>query len=514
MAKLKEKQLIILTLVIPLVLTLVVGYLLYKDYQEWKKLRADIDGMNAQITKLKQDIFQVPKIRDELDNQAAIFEEHVKILPSEKDLDSLVESLRGLAERADIVNIAEIRPQGSGRRPRGRGQTSDFEELGYSLRFEADFRTLAEFLNALETNTRFLKVNQFRTTPILASAEAEVVGPLPLSVDMTIITYKYNSTIDDEVYKPKKPAEAPEIPSDEIAAKPFVPRSTWRDPFRSQLRLVETEPTRIEPGITETPAGATGTGDGLAAQERLLQQQQVEELARRLQALNIDMGDNRYAQVINKLDEFERIWDERIDITDPQLAEEARNIRQRYEELRKTVLDQTQFVIEWAKIRLGEIEERFRSAEKSEDKTDFQLVVDDHKRLRATLESYLGKNLPPEVLATLTRANEFADRAEVRLEFMELPLKVDGIAYLFTPELQDQSRAVVLYDGESNELDAVEWPVVEKNPYLQLHTVLEDGVIFDYKGELIRKALEETIGQDGSTPTAGPGRRFGPGAIR
>jgi Tfp pilus assembly protein PilO len=108
------------------------------------------------------------------------------ILPSQEEIENLVDSLSEFARKSGVV-IAKAAPVRTGAYGGARGVVKRFEETNFDLKVEGDFFQLVEFLNHLENYKRFIRVDGF----IIKSGRDEIA---PLDVDLKFATFSYMGT--------------------------------------------------------------------------------------------------------------------------------------------------------------------------------------------------------------------------------------------------------------------------------------------------------------------------------
>ncbi|MCZ6596136.1 MAG: hypothetical protein O7B99_00695 [Planctomycetota bacterium] len=152
-------------------------------------LRRDIDA-GRQLVMKSPDLEREVIIQRETDNVIK------EILSDQEDVNNLVRMFNDFEEESGI-HISSLRPQASGiRRPGDKGE--DFDRVGYSLQFEANAFQLLDFLNLLETHSRFISVTKFK----ISAAKRNMIekGAEPVhKVFLDLETYVYKPKEADEI---------------------------------------------------------------------------------------------------------------------------------------------------------------------------------------------------------------------------------------------------------------------------------------------------------------------------
>jgi Tfp pilus assembly protein PilO len=508
MAKLSEKQLIAVTLVVTLVPTLGFCYFIYNDYQKLMDVRGEIRAVQADIQRKNSEIEKIPGIERNLNERAAEFLEHVKILPSAEELENFMRNLGDTAAKTDVDHVESIHQAGGRTRP-GRGAAKPaFTKHEYSLKFSCGYKQLADFFHELETSERFIHINDFSITAGRGRDDDSGI----LNVDATVWTFTYTEEVEkDQPFTPTpKPAPGRDTETEETSElETYVQKPNWRDPFRSVLReKVDPDKPVTSRGQTVEPPVDQKVGE-IEEQRR-----QLDSLYRKLRHVQSAYGEKKYSEILQLLDIFEEAWKGRPRFTDEELEAQANEYYASFQDTRKEVMDEQEFITRWAELRLQEIATQFEVAQRSNTPADLERVIETQRAMDDTLARYSVDEQNIDISSLRQQAEEFARRARTRLEFADLPLELLGLIYLFDQESDQESRAVVRYEQETQELDSMENEIRGAPGDLKLKKVEKDGVVFAYKGELILKPLDveeedSAMARQGSTRrrTIGPGSR-------
>jgi len=189
--KLTEKQLLILTIVIPAVLAIIlagVGFFVFRK----------------DISRLNKEIFDVnTKIKDEKDrlNKMVELEEKLKKLRLERDTlqallttkeeasyENFIDTLTRFSREAGVKLSGATAEEGRSGPPQT-GQSPNFDRMSYALKIQGDFFQVINYIYLLETYQRFIKVDNFSVRP---TGTVTADKPAQYNLDLKITSYVYN----------------------------------------------------------------------------------------------------------------------------------------------------------------------------------------------------------------------------------------------------------------------------------------------------------------------------------
>lgn len=133
-------------------------YLQHRQIQEW---HVEADGLRTKITQDRALIKQTPELVKEVIIQRETDTLIKGILSDEKDVNNLVRTLQDFEDESNI-SITSLKQQKN--QQRGRSKKEDFERVGYTLSFEASGFELLDFLDLVESHSRFMSVSAFKLT--------------------------------------------------------------------------------------------------------------------------------------------------------------------------------------------------------------------------------------------------------------------------------------------------------------------------------------------------------------
>jgi Tfp pilus assembly protein PilO len=268
------------------------GALIWTKYRSIDADRVEIATLRTNIDNSRKQIEGTPALEREVIVLREINELMKGVLPDTEDVNNLVRTLQTFSEDSK-VHVSGIK-----KKPDDTKNKTDFDKVGYTLSLEGDAFQLLEFLNKIETHTRFMRVPTFRIQAAQRT-QMEKEG---------IIAHRIQLDVETFVYEPKKDAKTVKIDGYErkrdllmgevqrrrqdLALAPFKyggqrsRRDPWIDP-----RV----PAQMEPGDTRLP---------VQEQMELVQGLAVRTLEFTVQWPEIDALDNVIEQML-KRSEFE-----------------------------------------------------------------------------------------------------------------------------------------------------------------------------------------------------------------
>lgn len=118
------------------------------------------------------------------------------ILPDNNDVNNLVRTLQRFSDESG-VRIAGLKKKAD---PVNKKDKSDFDKVAYTLSLEGDAFQFLDFLDLLESHSRFMRVPSFRMTAA-ARSELEKEGVPSHKVSIDVETYVYEPKKDQKAIK-------------------------------------------------------------------------------------------------------------------------------------------------------------------------------------------------------------------------------------------------------------------------------------------------------------------------
>ena len=191
----REKMILMTVLVASAVVALGAGVWIYFLSTWAGELRTDNDALRARVNAAQTKLAKLTALRIEREQAQARLDVAQSILPSQEEIESLVDNLSEFAKKSGVV-IAKTAPVRQGAYRNAKGAVKRFEEADFEIDLEGNFFQFVEFLNYLENYKRFIRVDDFA----VAAGRAE--GD-PNSVKLKFATFTY---VDAPAAAQKTPA--------------------------------------------------------------------------------------------------------------------------------------------------------------------------------------------------------------------------------------------------------------------------------------------------------------------
>ena len=163
------------------------GYLIYSEFGQIEAARAHVAQLRTDIKTARETVRKTPEVEREVIVLREISDRIREVLPDTKDLLNVIRDFQDYSKEAGVKPSA-FRPSndpGNGRRQQGA-----FEKVGYQLTMTGDSFQFLEFLDKIETHSRFMAVSSFKVNA--ASRKAlEEDGVANHRIQMEVETYKY-----------------------------------------------------------------------------------------------------------------------------------------------------------------------------------------------------------------------------------------------------------------------------------------------------------------------------------
>lgn len=187
----KEMKSAAIVFLVFFVIAAVFGYQAYSMSEEKARLESEIGTLNASIGELKAKVARLPDLKKELDDIEENLANYIKILPSPEVAteERLLELVQEKRERAQLSPTSMITRGGKSTK----GGKSGFREIDVTINAEATFEQFLRFLNALERNETFLRVNSFSCNVATQSEAEEAAEIYPLTIVLNLSTFRYEA---------------------------------------------------------------------------------------------------------------------------------------------------------------------------------------------------------------------------------------------------------------------------------------------------------------------------------
>ena len=168
------------------VIALTAGYLIYSEKEEIEAAKLHVAGLRQEIATARETVRTTPEIERDVIVLREISDRIREILPNTKDLTNVVRDFQEYSKEAGVATSG-FRPSSNANRGR---QTGAFEKVAYQLTLESDTFQFMDFLNRIETHSRFMAASSFKITAA-SRKTLEQDGIARHRIQMEIETYKY-----------------------------------------------------------------------------------------------------------------------------------------------------------------------------------------------------------------------------------------------------------------------------------------------------------------------------------
>jgi hypothetical protein len=482
--RLTEKQLLLLTIGITVLISGGLGFLIWSDFrtiEEEKARKADLD---RQIEAAEKEIDLRPDREYRVIANREISDREVAFLPEEEEIETFWEVLEGFAQDAG-VRISEIAPssiQRAGRDKKGAAETT-ISTVPQVLSLRGSIDEFLRFINMIENYERIINVAEYSVT---AGEAPDEDGKQRHAIRLALTTFTYSKKIASTIvsipkYEEKRDhAEVKKwlsrIKVQEKETYTLPPSLQRRDPFVSVRKRPATS---IDPGLDgpADPAYQKGLIDNIVELVHTLQQglSFEEELQRRgdLWRLTAQRKENRDAYAALS----ENIATANKEVTIAELRDRFKKdvqvpwaaIQKRMEEMRLVN----------PRLTIAQVQEWNEKISKLHDEKKWQEVETDCRAFRDACKN--GQHVEDDAKDLVQRIFELQRSAKVIDAFEKRKIQISTILY------SPGGVSVAVMNGKQmtvgDALDADGQVIVVE--------IGENFVIFETEGVEIRKSLTE-----------------------
>ncbi|MHC4938809.1 MAG: type 4a pilus biogenesis protein PilO [Planctomycetota bacterium] len=325
MSRLSEKQLLVLTITITVLLCGGLGWLIYSDLQAIEEEEATIARLREQIRSAEVEIAKIEGREFRVIANREMANKEVEFLPAEDDIETFWEVLEQYAEESGI-QISAIAPTGSKKKAKG-----PIQRVPQLLSVRGTVDEFLRFINAVENHDRIINVLEYAIT---AGKNADREDPTKVrhNIKLALTTFTYSKKIANTIVS---------IPQyEKKRTHPEVAR------WRSKIKIQEKETYALRTSL--------GRRDPFISARRKIEATSEED----------EMDRKRVEAIIERLVERLRTLELELDIEDElrerkdifRLTQQVKDNRESFHELQRDI-DQ---VKKEKLIRNSELSERFR----------------------------------------------------------------------------------------------------------------------------------------------------------
>ncbi|MGD2017887.1 MAG: type 4a pilus biogenesis protein PilO [Planctomycetota bacterium] len=175
-------------------LALLFGYLIYSEHQSVDESRDEVASLRDLIASSRETVRKTPEIEREVIVLREISDRIREILPDTKDLNNLIRDFQEYMKEAGVTSQG-FKP--TTRPNHGQKGRPAFERVSYQWKIAGDTFQFLDFLNRVETHSRFMAVSSFNAKAAPRRAVLDE-GVASHSITLDVETYKYVPPTGDE----------------------------------------------------------------------------------------------------------------------------------------------------------------------------------------------------------------------------------------------------------------------------------------------------------------------------
>ena len=479
MSNLTERQLLILTISVSVLITGVLLYFVFSDRSEIEGINEEIAALDTRLQAAEIERRKIPGREDRVLQYRAVEEEELAVLPTEQRIADFHRNLSGFLTNAD-VDFREL-PESS----------AEDSELAKGIRVTRNSikglgtaASILKFINMIENDPRLVAVKGFQ----IESGKVDRDDP------EAVVKHEFEVNLEAYFYRPSKGAIAREhIPGAEerlqqpklkaaIAAfqperpdtyvlRPAVSR---RDPLNDPRRVREVEDPEEQRRIFLSEEETV-----LSLEKDFREIAELEEKKKALEILGdmfrLDRARRDIAEKINALRaRVEQVLHAKS-ITIAELQARLEAITENINRIRGTIAPEEMVVTRAvAEVVLTDMEKLL-------DKGSFTEVVS----LGDGWNSFLrGKERMPEAEPVIEKIAQVRVRAKSRGEFATKSFKITGV---IVDEESPESSLACINGAYLRPGDAL-----DDEGQVAIHSIQKDTVSFSYKGEVLTRPTGES----------------------
>jgi Tfp pilus assembly protein PilO len=486
--KLSEKQLLIATIVVAVVVTGAFGALMYMDFQSIDEEKAKIATTDSNLAKAEVEIERTRDREKDVIIYREILTTEAEILPDEEEINEFWRTITDFKESSGVqIDRIEGLDQARRSKSKNKGPGQAITPIQIQLKVVASFHQLLNFLNKFENYKRLVTITDLSISAGDPSKSPGDASGIRHDVTMKLTTYIYNprggsvKQVDIPGYDKRKKEDEIERGirkmknpnKEDYVLKPGMDR---RDPLVSprKPRVEEVDPD-VDPQVLWE--SQNNLLDKLLLNLQFIQQDW--EIEKQLMASNPDGEDWRYARVRQELDV--RIADLDLEIKD---VRKGRRIT--FDDIQEQF--ESQVVAPFRKLQAArpsepvkvpvsqrQVRQCLESMRSHYEKTEYKKVLDAYASYKAYRE---GRELPADARRMDEEIIEIARRATVVSDFESRSIVIGAL-------IVDGDRSVALINGKSVTVG----DPIEAGSKILLCEVRPDGCTFLYEDVRIPRSI-------------------------
>lgn len=437
------------------------GGLLWWQHGKIEEARATIAGTQASIESSKKLIEGTNGLEREVIVLRELSEVMKGMLPDDNDVNNLVRTLQKFSEESG-VRISGLKKKSIDNRK----DKNDFDKVGYTLSLEGDAFQFLDFLDLLESHSRFMKVPTFRIVAAQRNQlEKEGVPSHKVSID-----------VETYVYEPKKDQKDVKIDGFERKRDLLLGEiNRRREALTVATYNYRGARGRRDPWIDPRVPARADSASVLTVQEQM---DVVQKLAERTQSVltkweQVKTAENVIVEMMTRSEMEQELSaleeDVRKVLTDKQIAYVPSDRRLQNEVVLPLEELRTQFSA--SQVGKGPSEIQLREIEatmvENQTKGEYKLVLDAYSVIDNRLQL---AEADPVKKPLVDRLRELAHEARTVLDFEKIKVEVGGIVLI------EGSEPVALINGKSMSVGDL------LNPELIVRAINRDEIEFIFRG--------------------------------
>lgn len=180
----REKMVLFAILAGSVAVAIIAGIGIYWFHGKTVELRAANGELQAKVTDARAKSVQLPALRVERNDAQVKLETAQSILPSQAEIENLVENLSEFAQKSGVVIVKAVPIRQGAYKPQKGAALERFREATFDLDIQGNFFQFVEFLNYLENYKRFIRIDEYAVTP--GKTESE---PHEIRIKFATFTY-------------------------------------------------------------------------------------------------------------------------------------------------------------------------------------------------------------------------------------------------------------------------------------------------------------------------------------
>ncbi len=473
MSRLSEKQLLILTIGITVLLLSGLSWLIWSDLEAVEEEEAKIEQLEGQIAATEKEIATIPEREYRVIADREIADKEVAFLPSEEDIESFWEVLERFADEAGL-RISEISPSNMGRRGKG-----TIQSVPQMLTVRGTIDEFLRFINLVENYERIINVTEYN---INAGKEVDEDGKVRHGIKLALTTFTYSKRIANTIVsipqyekKRQQPAVKRWLSKIKIQEKESYTLRTSlgrRDPFVSARRKIEdlgdpetgADRERAEARLESLAESVRTLAADIDIEDTLRERKDIFRLAQQVKENREKMG-----ELARRID---RMRQDKL-IRDAILAERFRTeVLNPFERIKARI---QQIETEQPPMPLTEVKARYGSIAKKFDEQKWDAV---RKGVRTFLDlTRDGDHVVDEARPLVEKIIDLLRRSNVIREFEKKKIVITAIIY------SERGMSLAIINAKTKS----EGDALDADGRVVIAEVGEDYVIFETEGVEIKK---------------------------